>query len=149
MASKSVELSMRASRPLLDAILVALISLTVVGGTVGGFLIGRHVTRDAFIEKINGQSSVEKTTLLSAGTAPRSLYQAVAKDIDDPLRVKALANAYGVLDGDRDALVKRLSDIVLGRRRIGRPHSWATLRGHARGQPAHQCAGFQGQARQL
>jgi lysophospholipase L1-like esterase len=95
-----------------EAILVGLICLITVCGAIGGFLIGRSVTRDAFIERVNSQSVNENTSLLDAGVAPRSLYQNFRKDIDDPLTAQALAKMYGVPAGDRDALVKRLSDIV-------------------------------------
>ena len=101
---------MRKSR--YDVLLATFISLTVVVAAIGGFLIGRHITRDAFIEKVSTQGAVEKATLVSAGTAPLSLNQIIGRGVDDPLTEKALANAYGVPDGDRDALAKRLSETV-------------------------------------
>lgn len=101
---------MRKSR--YDTILATFISLTVVVIAIGGFMLGRYVTRDAFIEKVSGQGAIEKATLVSAGTSPLSLYQIVGKGIDDPLNAKALANVYGVPAGDRDALIKRLSETV-------------------------------------
>src|SRR5579864_7562792 len=95
-----------------EAILAGIICLIMVCGTIGGFLVGRSVTRDAFIERVNSQSVNENTTLLDAGVAPRSLYQNFRKDIDDPLTAQALAKMYGVPADDHDALIKRLSDIV-------------------------------------
>jgi lysophospholipase L1-like esterase len=84
----------------------------VAGAVFGGFLIGRNITHDAFIEKVSGQGSVEGTTLISAGTAPLSLLQVLGKGVDDPLTARALASAYDVPAGDREALVQRLRDIV-------------------------------------
>ena len=112
MCSKSPEPSTPASRPLYNAVLAALISLVTVGAAVGGFLIGRNVTQDAFIEKVSTLGAGEDTTLISAGTAPKSMLQALGKGIDDPLMTQALARAYGVPSGDREALVRRLRDIV-------------------------------------
>jgi lysophospholipase L1-like esterase len=100
------------SRKMREAILVVLICLIAVCGTIGGFLIGRSVTRDAFIQKVNSQSAFGNATLLDAGVAPRSLYQNVGNDVDDPLTAQALAKMYNVPAGNRDALIKRLSDVV-------------------------------------
>jgi hypothetical protein len=71
-----------------------------------------QVTHDAFIEKVSGQGSVEGTALISAGTAPLSLFQVLGKAIDNPLTAAALANAYDVPPGDHDALVRRLRDVT-------------------------------------
>src|SRR4029077_7415648 len=91
------------SRKTREAILVGLICLITICGTIGGFFIGRSVTRDAFVERVNSQSATENTTLLDAGVAPRSLYQNFRKDIDDPLTAQALAKMYDVPPGNRDA----------------------------------------------
>lgn len=113
MSSESPELPKRASRPTHETILAIFISLLVAGAMLGGFWIGRKTTRDAFIKKISGQAgSQPNTTLLSAGTAPVSLLQILGKRIDDdPLMTQALAKAYGVPAGDRNALVERLRKI--------------------------------------
>jgi len=100
------------SRKTREAILAGLICLITICGTIGGFVIGRSVTRDAFIQRVNSQSATENTTLLDAGVAPRSLYQNFREDIDDPLTAQALAKMYDVPPDNRDALIKRLSDIV-------------------------------------
>jgi lysophospholipase L1-like esterase len=100
------------SRKMREAILVGLVCLIAACGTIGGFLIGRNVTRDAFIQKVNSQKGVDNTTLLDAGMAPRSLYQNLGKDIDDPLTAQALAKMYDVPANNRDALIKRLSEVV-------------------------------------
>lgn len=112
MTSNSTKQSARASGSLHDVFLVILISLIAVGSALGGFLIGRHVTRDAFIEKISAQNAAEKTSLVSAGSTPLSLFQVVGKGIDDPLTAQALARLYDVAVGDRDALGKRLRDVA-------------------------------------
>lgn len=103
----------RASRRTPESILAIFLSLTVAGAAVGGFLIGRKTTQDAFIKKVSGQAGAQpNTTLLSAGTAPLSLLQLLGKRIDDdPFMAQALAKAYGVPDGDRNALVERLRKI--------------------------------------
>ena len=100
------------SQKMRETILVGLICLIAVCGTIGGFLVGRSATRDAFIEKVNSQSAFGNATLLDAGIAPRSLYQNLGKDIDDPLTAQALAKMYNVPAGNRDALIKRLSDVA-------------------------------------
>jgi hypothetical protein len=112
MSSKSGEQCVCASRSVHDTILVTFISLIVAGGTVGGFLIGRNTSRDAFINKVNRQAGIGNTSLLSAGVAPLSLFQAVEKEIDDPLVAQALAKLYSVPIGDRGSLVKRLRDVA-------------------------------------
>ena len=95
-----------------ESILAIFLSLIVAAGTIGGFLIGRNATHDAFIKKIGAQAgSQPNTTLLSAGTVPVSLLQILGKRIDEPLRAEALAKAYGVPMGDRNALVERLRKI--------------------------------------
>ena len=113
MSLKSPEPSQPASRRIHESILAIFISLIVAGAAIGGFLIGRNVTHDAFIKKVSGQAgSQPNTTLLSAGTLPVSLGQIRGKRIDNrPLMAQALAKAYGVPMGDRDALVERLHKI--------------------------------------
>jgi lysophospholipase L1-like esterase len=107
------EPSVVTSRKAREAILVGLICLITVCGTIGGFLIGRSVTRDAFIQKVNGQKSANGiTTLLEAGVAPLRLYPDTGMDIDDPLTAQALAKMYNVPAGNRDALIKRLRDVM-------------------------------------
>lgn len=91
------------------AILISLITVAALGG---GFLAGRVTTRDAFIEKVGAQGTDERATLLSAGLAPLSLLQTLGTRIDDPSLAQVLADIYGVPRGDRDALVKRLREIV-------------------------------------
>ena len=100
------------SRKMREAILVGLICLIAVCGAFGGFFIGRGATRDAFIQKVNSQNGTENTTLLDAGVAPRSLYQSIGKNIDDPLTAHALAKMYNIPADKRDALIQRLSDVV-------------------------------------
>ncbi len=110
MSLKSPEPPQPASRRIHEAILAIFLSLTVAGAAIGGFLIGRKATQDAFIKKVSGQAgSQPNTTLLSAGTVPVSLLQILGKRIDnDPLMAQALAKAYGIPEGDRNALVERL-----------------------------------------
>jgi lysophospholipase L1-like esterase len=104
---------MRSSRSLHDYILAIIVALIVICTAVGGFLIGRNVTRDGFIEKVNTQSqSVTRTTLLESGTIPLNLYQAIGASIDDPLTGPALAMMYKVPLGNREALIKRLSEVA-------------------------------------
>ena len=113
MSSGSSALPKRSLRPAHETILAIFVSLLVAGAAIGGFLIGRKTTQDAFIKKISGQAgSQPNTTLLSAGTGPMSLLQVLGKRIDDdPLMAQALAKAYGVPMGDRNALVERLRKI--------------------------------------
>ncbi|MEK6321324.1 MAG: hypothetical protein AABN33_06530 [Acidobacteriota bacterium] len=85
MPSNSTKQSVRASRSMHDAFLVTLISLIAVGSALGGFLIGRHITRDAFIDRVSTKGAFEKTTLVSTGSPPLSLFQIVGNRIDDPL----------------------------------------------------------------
>jgi lysophospholipase L1-like esterase len=113
MSQNSTKQPVGTSRSLHDAILAALVSLITAFAAVGGFLIGRNATQDAFIKKVSTQGSVEDATLVSAGTAPLSMLQVLGKGIDDPLMTQALAAAYGVPPGDRNALVRRLRDIVV------------------------------------
>jgi len=112
-SSESPEPRKRASRRTLETILAIFVSLLVAGAAIGGFLIGRKSTHDAFIKKVSGQpGSQPNTTLLSAGTGPVSLLEILGKRIDeDPLMAQALAKAYGVPAGDRNALVERLGRI--------------------------------------
>jgi lysophospholipase L1-like esterase len=112
MSSESANSSSHAPRPLHNAVLVTLISLIVAGGVIGGFLIGRNVTRDAFIDRVSALGAVESATLVSAGSAPRSLLQIVGSGLDDPLTARALSKAYEVPGDDRERLVKRLRDVV-------------------------------------
>lgn len=112
MSSNSTKESARARRFLYEALLIALISLVIVSGTLSGFLIGRHVSQDAFINKVSMQAGIGNTSLLSAGSVPLSLFQAVEKEIDDPLTARALAKLYDVPIADRDALIKRLRDVA-------------------------------------
>lgn len=112
MASNSTKQSVQASGSLHDAFLIILISLIGVGGALGGFLVGRYHTQDAFIKRVSSQSAREKTSLLSAGSVPLSLSQVVGRDIDNPLLAQALAGLYDVPIGDRAALAKRLQDII-------------------------------------
>lgn len=95
-------------RPLKETILAGLISLLVAGDTVGGFLIGRSRSHDAFIHKVSGQSGIGNSSLLAAGTASLNLFEVFKKDIDDPVTQSALASLYGVPIGSREALVKSL-----------------------------------------
>ena len=113
MSSESPEPPKRALRPVHETILAIFVSLIVAGAAIGGFLIGRKATQDAFIKKVSAQAgSQPNTTLLSAGTVPVSLLQILGKRIDnDPLMAQALAKAYGVPIGDRNALVERLRKI--------------------------------------
>jgi lysophospholipase L1-like esterase len=99
-------------RPLHRVVLSLVISLIAGGGTLGGFLIGRHITKDEFIRKVSTQSSVENTSLVAAGNAPLSLSQVLGREIDDPLTAQALTKLYNVPVGDRDALAKRLRDTI-------------------------------------
>ena len=99
-------------RSLRDAILVTLISIIVAGGAVGGFLIGRYRSHDAFITKVTRQAGIGNTSLLSAGSAPVSLFQAVGKELDDPLAAEAFARLYDVPQANREALGKRLRDVA-------------------------------------
>jgi lysophospholipase L1-like esterase len=112
MSVNSTRQPTHSSRSLRDTILSIFISLITIGAAVGGFLIGRNVTHDAFIEKVSRQGSVEGTTLLSAGTAPMNLLQALGKRVDDPLMAQALARMYDVPVGDRDALANRLRHVM-------------------------------------
>ncbi len=104
--------SPRVSGPLHEVFLVTLISLIAVGSALGGFLIGRHLTRDAFIERMSTQGTLENTSLVSAGSTPLNLFQVVGKSIDDPVIEQALARIYDVPIGNRDALVNRLRTVV-------------------------------------
>lgn len=110
MSSESPKPPIRASRRMHESILAIFLSLTVAGAAIGGFLIGRKATQDAFVKKIGAQAgSQPNTTLLSAGTVPVSLLQILGKRIDDdPLMAQAVAKAYGIPVGDRNALVERL-----------------------------------------
>lgn len=92
--------------------LLIAISLIVAGGVLGGFVVGRRTTRDAFIDKVTRQAALERPSLIAAGLEPLSLLQLIGKRIDDPLLSQALATMYGVPAGDRGALVKRLGEIV-------------------------------------
>jgi lysophospholipase L1-like esterase len=94
-----------------DAILATFISVMVGSAAIGGFLIGRNVTRDAFIEKVGVIGTDELATLLSAGTTPLSLLHSVGGEMDDGT-AQIFARLYGVPPGDRQALVQRLRDIV-------------------------------------
>lgn len=100
------------SRALHKVVLSILISLIAVGGTLGGFLIGRHVSQDAFINKISARAAIENTSLVSAGSTPLRLFPFVEKSLDDPLTAPALAKIYDVPVGDREALANRLRDII-------------------------------------
>jgi hypothetical protein len=97
-------------RQLNESFLVALISLLIACSAVGGFLIGRSVTQDSFIHKVNSLTSIDGATLLNAGTAPRSAYQNISTGIDEPLTARALAKMYGVPVGNGDALLGRLTE---------------------------------------
>lgn len=112
MSSNSATQFTPASRPLRDTILVILVSVIVVGGAVGGFLIGRYRSHDAFISKVTRQAGIGNTSLLSAGSAPVSLFQVVETGLDDSLTSAALARLYDIPPGDRKALVKCLRDVA-------------------------------------
>lgn len=112
MSANSTEQPARTPTQLQRVFLFLVISLIVVGGTLGGFLIGRRVSRDEFIRKVSTQGAAEKMTLLSAGSAPLNLFQVVGERIDDPLMAPALARIYDVPAGNRDALANRLREIV-------------------------------------
>lgn len=99
-------------RPLHRVVLSLVISLIAGCGTLGGFLIGRHITEDEFIRKVSTQSGVENTSLVAAGNAPLSLSQVLGKGIDDPLTAQALARMYDVPVEDRDELAHRLSHVA-------------------------------------
>jgi len=111
-SSASPELPKRASAPKHENILAIFISLLVAGAAVGGYVIGRKATQDAFIKKVIAQpGSQPGTALLSAGTAPMSLLQFHEKRLKDPLMAAAWAKAYGVPPGNRAALFERLRKI--------------------------------------
>ena len=56
-----------------EAMVAILISLIAAVALIGGFLTGRAVTHDAFIEEVGAQCTDERSTLLSAGALPLSL----------------------------------------------------------------------------
>jgi lysophospholipase L1-like esterase len=93
-SAKQVPLVLKSSRH--ETFFIILICIIAAVAALGGYLIGHAVTRDAFIDKISRQNSLEAVTLISAGTSPVSLLQVLGKGIDDPLTAKALANMYGV-----------------------------------------------------
>jgi lysophospholipase L1-like esterase len=93
-----------ASKPIQSAFLSILISLLVIIGAVGGFVIGRHTSRDAYVDKVSA--------LLATETNGMNLYEVLGKGMDDPLTAEALAELYDVPVQDRDALAKRLQTIA-------------------------------------
>jgi hypothetical protein len=100
-------------RQLHESFLIALISLLIACSAVGGFLIGRSVTQDAFIHTVNSLTAIGGATLLDAGTVPRSAYQVIGTGIDEPLTARALAKMYGVPAASREALVERLTQATV------------------------------------
>jgi lysophospholipase L1-like esterase len=81
-----------------------LVTLILVSGAVGGFLLGRHSNRENYIEKVRH--------ILANEIAVTSLYEVLGNALDDPMTERALAKLYQVPDGDRAALVKRLQGVV-------------------------------------
>jgi lysophospholipase L1-like esterase len=110
MRPDSAEQSAGVSGSWRDAVLATLISVIVGGAAIGGFLIGRNVTRDAFIEKVGAFGADKRSTLLTAGTTPMSLLDALGQ-VDDGT-AEVFSRLYGVPHGDRQALVQRLRDVA-------------------------------------
>lgn len=92
------------SKSLHAAFLVILISLIAVGGTLGGFFIGRYTSRDPYIRKASSLLTIENN-----GT---NLYQSIRSGLDEPLTAQAMAKLYGVSAEDRDALAERLKTVA-------------------------------------
>ena len=112
MQSKSPKPPVRALHSVRSTILVGLICLITVGSALGGFLIGRNATRDTFIQRINTISGAEGVTLISAGSAPISLYHVLGKEsLDDPVTAQALAKAYNIAGDDREQLFRHLRNV--------------------------------------
>jgi lysophospholipase L1-like esterase len=86
------------------ALLLVVIALITVGGVLAGFLVGRWVTRDAYVQTV--------TAVLTTQNTPRTLYQELGQRVEDPPTMQAMAKLYGVPAGDRAALVRRLQTIV-------------------------------------
>jgi len=101
MSSNLTKQSARVRRFLRDPFLITLIALIVAGSTLGGFFIGRHITRDEFIRKVSTRSAVESASLATAGNTSLNLFQVLGKRSDDPLTAQALAKLYNLPIGDR------------------------------------------------
>ncbi|MFS8085326.1 MAG: SGNH/GDSL hydrolase family protein, partial [Acidobacteriota bacterium] len=104
MSANSSKQSPQTTRPRHLVGLSILISLIAVGGTLGGFFIGRQTSSDAYVKKVGALLAIENN-----GT---TLYQALGNKLDDPLTAQALAKLYGVPVGDRDALAQRLRSVA-------------------------------------
>jgi uncharacterized membrane protein len=83
MHSNSLAPKTSKSRPLYQAILAGLIALFVVSGAIGGFSLGRRFNREPYIEKVRDVLAIEGAGL--------SLYQALGRELDDPLTERAMA----------------------------------------------------------
>jgi lysophospholipase L1-like esterase len=104
MSTNSTKQSTRQLRPLHRVVLSIFISLIAVGGTVGGFLIGRNSNQNAYVKKVSAILATENNIL--------TLDQALGEGIDDPLTAQAMARLYNVPAGDQAAIVRRLSEVV-------------------------------------
>jgi hypothetical protein len=93
----------RESRPPYQALLAILVTLIVVGGIVGGFLLGRNSNRETYVERVRHVLATERYV---------SLYEIAGKEIDDPLTQRAWARIYQVPVGDRAALAERLQRVA-------------------------------------
>src|SRR5438270_57919 len=112
MLTKLAKPSSRVPTGLYGTLFAVLISLLAAGGVLGGFLLGRNSTRDAFIERVGAARGSDGVTLISAGSAPLSLLEVLGERIDDELTAHALAKIYGVAADDRDQLIQRLDKVV-------------------------------------
>src|SRR6266566_3338171 len=103
MSSNSTERATRASKPLQNAVLSILISLIAVGGALGGFLIGRNITSDAYVAKVADLLALESNVM-----SLYTYYQMVGTRIENPTIGRALARLYGVTPDDPEALAQAL-----------------------------------------
>lgn len=91
-------------KPRYRVFLAILIALIAAGATVCGFLVGRSTAHDSYVQKVSALVTTENSMTW--------LYPAIGAQIDDPVTAEALAKLYGVRLGDRDALVRRLSEVA-------------------------------------
>jgi hypothetical protein len=80
-----------------------LVSALVGMAAIGGFLIGRHATSDAYVRKV--------APIVANATLLETLWDGVHGSLDDPVNVRALATIYGVPVDDRSRLGERLRQI--------------------------------------
>lgn len=87
-----------------ETLLSSLVTVIVVAGTLSGFVLGRRVGQDTYVNKVRSLLATEHNTA--------TLYDVLGEQRDDPSTKEALAKLYNVPMADHEGLVACLRKVA-------------------------------------